>query len=103
MKSFFEKINIEKDDEEEEYFLYQLKYNLISDEEIIRNIDSYDSLVREIIAAKGICLDILVHDDDWFVRIEVARHGYMLDILVVDDDEHVRHEAEYQLKIRGLL
>ena len=45
---------------------------------------------RKALADQGICLDILVHDEDWRVRTAVAKQSYGLDILVHDKDLWVR-------------
>jgi hypothetical protein len=71
---FFKKIDIEN-------IIIKIKYNLITDEELRRTINSYD----------------------WFVRREVARRGKCLDILINDNDWYVRREVERQLKIRGVI
>jgi hypothetical protein len=91
MKSFFERIKLKKNSCD--YLEYHIKYNLISDEELRRNIKSYNGDIRELIASKGKCLDILINDDDWGIRCMVAYQGYGLDILVKDIDVDVRIEV----------
>ena len=45
-------------------------------------------------------LDVLVNDEDLYVREEVAKHGYSLNILINDEVWIVRNEALYQLELR---
>ena len=45
-------------------------------------------------------LDVLVNDEDLYVREEVAKHGYSLNILINDEAWIVRNEALYQLELR---
>lgn len=89
MKSFFKKV-------EPENVLYKVKYKLISEEEIRNNINSYDFGTRLMFARKGKCLDILIKDEDWFVRQEVAYQGYGLDILINDENYVVRKQVAKQ-------
>ena len=42
-------------------------------------------------------LDILVNDENYYVREEVARQGYGLDRLINDEDANVRKAAEEML------
>ena len=41
-------------------------------------------------------LDILVNDEDWYVRLEIARLRYSLDKLVNDEEYEVRREVAKQ-------
>jgi hypothetical protein len=76
MRSFFGRIKVDV-----ENIGYRIKYNLITEEEIRENINSYN----------------------WFVRREIARQGFGLDILKNDNDLYVSDEAKRQLKKQGLL
>lgn len=46
--------------------------------------------IREAVAEQGLCLDILIHDENFNVRGAVAKQRYGLDILIHDKDEGVR-------------
>ena len=43
-------------------------------------------------------LDILINDEDSYVRLEVARQGYCLDKLINDESWYVRKMALENLK-----
>ena len=49
--------------------------------------------VRKAVAEEGYGLNKLINDEIYFVREAVARQGYGLDILVNDEDPEVREIA----------
>ena len=67
-------------------------------EEYIKNNNVLNEYweIRCVIAKHGFCLDILVDDEDCYVRWEVAKHGYGLDKLINDKHWCVRSEVAKQ-------
>lgn len=48
------------------------------------------------LAEAGKMLGVLVHDNNWLVRLAVAEQGYGLDVLVHDKNEKVREAVAKQ-------
>lgn len=51
----------------------------------------------------GYGLDILINDPDWKVRREVAQQGYKLEVLVYDENRYVRSVSKSNIYLKKFL
>ena len=51
---------------------------------------------RKALADQGLCLDKLINDENWRVRVAVAEQNYGLDILIHDRSQYVRRAVTEQ-------
>ena len=72
---------------------YSLIENKVNLDVLIKDEDFY---VRLAVAKQGYGLDVLINDEDFRVRLAVAKQGYGLDVLLYDENSTIRTQVARQ-------
>ena len=76
--------------------VYKEEINKYIEDNLDILINNEDRYVRLAVAEQGYGLDILINDESLYVRAAVAEQGYGLDKLINDEDSYVREAVARQ-------